>query len=174
VSLALVFEPSTRFTAVLNVPVVKALPCAGPDEHPARVQVGLKEAFVALTDVLHSRVALQVGRQTFDDAREWLCDAELDLDAVRVSWRWAALTLEGSVSRRALGRRELCHPEASEPLANYLLLGRYAVPPAHTLAAYGLLRDDRATARDHAVWGSQAATVSWERSPGDRLLYQLF
>jgi alginate production protein len=145
VALAVAFAPRRDLTAFLEVELVQDLTLMGPDEHPTRVQFTLKEAFVAFTDLLNRRVKLRLGRQTFDDPREWLFDAELD--AVRVWYQWAAVTLEGSVSQQDLVRRELFHPEASEPSTNYLLVGRYAVTPAHTVAAYGLWRDDHTAAR---------------------------
>ena len=155
VALAVSFDPSPHLTAFLNVELVQDITLTGPAESPTRVQFALKEAFVAFTDVLKSRIDLRIGRQTFDDEREWLFDEELD--AVRVWYRWSVLTLEGSVSRRDLVRRELFHPEAREERTNYLLVGRYAVTPAHTVAAYGLLRDDRSPARDQSLFlGLQA------------------
>ena len=48
VALAVLFEPSPSFTAFLNVEVVQDITLIGPDESPQRVQVVLKEAFVAL------------------------------------------------------------------------------------------------------------------------------
>ena len=62
------------------------------------------------------------------------------------------LTLEGAVSRRDLVPRELFHAEAREERTYYLLMGRYAVTTAHTVAAYGLLRDDRSPARDQSLF----------------------
>ena len=150
VALAALFEPSPSFTAFLNVEVGQDITLTGPDKSPQRLQVVLKEAFVALADVLKSGIDLRMGRQKFDDAREWLFDAELD--AVRVGYRWSALTLEGAVSRRDLVPRELFHAEAREERTYYLLIGRYAVTTAHTVAAYGLLRDDRSAPRDQSLF----------------------
>ena len=146
VALAVLFAPRPSFTAFLNVEVVHERTLTGPDESPERVQFLLKEALVAWTDVLQSRLALRVGRQKFDDAREWLFDAELD--AVRVTYHGAALTLDGAVSWGDLVPREPWHAEAREARTSALLMGRYAVTTAHTVAAYGLFRDDRSLAQD--------------------------
>jgi alginate production protein len=71
---------------------------------------------------------------------------------VRLWWRWAALILEVSVSRRDLVRREFFHPEAHEARTTYLFMSRYAVTRAHTVAAYGLLCDDRSPAQDQPLF----------------------
>jgi alginate production protein len=150
VALAVLFEPRPSFTAFLDVELVKDITLTGPDESPKRVQFALKEAFVAWTDVLKSRIDLRIGRQQFDDEREWLFDAELD--AVRVGYHGSALTLDGAVSRRELVPRELFHAEVREAHTYYLLMGRYAVTTAHTVGAYGLLRDDRSPTRDQSLF----------------------
>jgi hypothetical protein len=49
-------------------------------------------------------VALQLGRQPFEDLRQWWYDA--DLDAVRAIWRRPDLTLEASASREALVQQD--------------------------------------------------------------------
>lgn len=150
VALAVSFMPHPNLEAFLNVELTQDLTLVGPDEPPSRVQFTLKKAFVTLTDVLGSRVDLQIGRQTFEDDRKWLIDEELD--AVRVWSHWSALTLEVSVSRRGLVRRDVFNVEAPERIINYLLMGRMSLTPAHTVATYLLFRDDRAATRESCLF----------------------
>lgn len=56
----------------------------------------LSEAWLNVVDILGTGVALQVGRQDFDDPREWLYDQ--NLDAVRAIWRGRGVRLELSAS----------------------------------------------------------------------------
>ena len=140
VAFAVLFEPRPSFTAFLNVEVGQESTLTGPDESPSGSSSSSRSVG-RLADVLQESPRPRVGRQKFDDAREWLFDAELD--AVRVGYRWAALTLDGAVSWGDLVPREPCHAEAREARTYYLLMGRYAVTTAHTVAAYGLFRDDR-------------------------------
>lgn len=65
-----------------------------PDEVLEDLQ--LAEAWVSWSDILGSGAELQVGRQDFDDPREWLYDH--NLDAARLSWSRSALRVELSAS----------------------------------------------------------------------------
>ncbi len=83
----------------------------------------VEEAYVNVADPERG-LYLQVGRQTFEDARQWLYDAELD--AVRGTYRAANLAIEISVSRKALVRENLLNSVSDEPVNNFIIARLFA------------------------------------------------
>lgn len=67
------------------------------------VALEVKEAFIRLGR-LSAGPSVLIGRQRFDDERKWLY--EEDLDAVRLRYAQRALTVELSVSRDGLARKD--------------------------------------------------------------------
>ncbi len=92
----LLWTPSDRFSAMVSPRFEWNYRDAenGPDSWTSDVR--LKELWVWTRDVLGTGVDLQVGRQDFDDPREWLY--KKDLDAVRAVWRGGGVRVEASVS----------------------------------------------------------------------------
>ena len=87
--------------------------------------------------------SLQVGRQRFEDERQWLYDEELD--AVRLRFRRGALALELSLSQDGLVREG---PAAARGRAGSDQQLRAATRPTilwktSTLEAYAIVRDDQ-------------------------------
>jgi alginate production protein len=100
----------------------------------------LNEAFVQVERLFGSRWSLQIGRQSFDDPRQWLFDDELD--AVRVLYQAGALQLDMAIARRGLVALNLLNSTTEERADYYWLYGQYNVGPERTLAAYSLLQTD--------------------------------
>ena len=104
-SLAFSFDPDPRFQAFLNVAVSREFVWkieadrAKPSED---VSFTIQEAFVWLR-ALPGGLSLQLGRQRFEDERQWLYDEELD--AVRVRYERGALAVELSAGRDGLVRK---------------------------------------------------------------------
>ena len=89
-----------------------------------------------------SILTLQIGRQRFKDEREWLFDEEMD--AVRLSWVAGDALVELSMSRKGLFDGDLLGTEEDERINNYhLVYKRYALEKRITIAAYGLIRDNK-------------------------------
>ncbi len=89
-----------------------------------------------------SVLTLQIGRQRFNDEREWLFDEEMD--AVRFSWAARNALIELSVSRKGLFDGDLLGTEEDEMINNYCLVyKRYAFERRITMAAYGLIRESK-------------------------------
>ncbi|WDT78006.1 MAG: alginate export family protein (plasmid) [Candidatus Manganitrophus sp.] len=78
---------------------------------------------------------LQVGRQRFNDAREWLYDEELD--AVRLFYTKDPFDLELSVGTNLLDPEE---PE--EKIRNYVLYGTYQFGRKEKISLYGVAQRD--------------------------------
>jgi alginate production protein len=143
-SLAFSFDPDPSFHAFLNVAVSREIVWkieadrAKPRENP---ELELKEFFVWLRPLL-GVPSLQIGRQRFEDERQWLYDEELD--AVRLRYQWDALEVELSLSQEALVRKDLLHAARrdQERINNYILYASYRPLEDFALDAYAIVRDD--------------------------------
>jgi len=144
--LELVFEPSDYFEAVVQATLEREfeLRVEGLGER-RETELLIEEAYVTLRDP-DLGLGLQVGRQLFEDERQWLYDEELD--AVRAAYRASGGSLELSVSRKALVDEDLLNEVEEEPVSNYMLVGAYAPNDEVTLGAYGIVRDDRGRGGD--------------------------
>lgn len=139
-SLALTFHPNRYLQAFVDITLTGeyTLLDRQQDEHELRFE--FKEAFVLIKNLWDKRVALQIGRQRFDDDREWLYDEELD--AARVLFTVAALTLELSVSRERLLDKDFLNKDRIAPINNYIAYGNYKIADVD-FVAYVMFRDDR-------------------------------
>jgi alginate production protein len=150
-SLALSFDPTPTFQAYLNVALSRDFVWvgdgrAGPSED---VALDLKEAYLAFRR-LPGRLSLQVGRQRFEDEREWLYDEELD--AVRLRYARGTFAVELSASRGGLVRKDLLARHEEDHVDNYILLASYGLPGSIELEGYVIVRDDRAADRGRPVF----------------------
>jgi alginate production protein len=178
-ALAASFDPAPRFQAFVDVALSREFVLEGPLTADAREDVVLEvtEAFVLIRQV-PGGVSAQVGRQRFEDEREWLYDE--GLDAVRLRYDRGPLAVELSASRDGMMRTDLLGPPESEQINTYVLRAAYGLPASIELATYAIVRDDRAADRRHLVflgvssWGEpvqdldywlELATVGGEDGP---------
>ena len=151
-SLALSFDPDPGFQAFLNVAVAResVLKIEADQSKPSEdVAVEVKEAFIWLRS-LPGGLSLQLGRQRFEDERQWLYDEELD--AVRLRFERAALAIELSASRDGLVRKDLASSAKRDRINNYVLLASYRLPRETTVETYAIVRDDRGADRRRPVF----------------------
>jgi alginate production protein len=151
-SLAFSWDPDPGFQAFLNVAFSRAAVWkieADGTKPSEDVAIELKEAFILLRS-LPGGLSLQLGRQRFEDERQWLYDEELD--AVRLWLRQGALTAELSLSRDGLVRKDLLSSAPREEINNYVLSASYQLLPDLTLEAYAIVRDDLAASRSRPVF----------------------
>jgi len=151
-SLALSFDPDPRFQAFLNVAVAResVLKIEADQSKPSEdVAVEVKEAFIWLRS-LPGGLSLQLGRQRFEDERQWLYDEELD--AVRLRFEHAALAIELSASRDGLVRKDLASSARRDRINNYVLHASYRLPRETTVEAYAIVRDDRDADRRRPIF----------------------
>lgn len=100
----------------------------------ARFRMG--ENWVFLKGLFGGSLSVKVGRQDFDDVREWLYDK--DLDAVRLFFDRERLGLELAVTQ------QLVAPEPGErEVTNYIAYGSYRLARRAFADAYVFVRDDR-------------------------------
>ena len=149
-ALAFSFDPSKYFRVFVNFELLKDFALVEPEREERRMILRLTQAYLLFKELADGRLSFQLGRQRFDDEREWLYDEELD--AVRVFYRWSDLSLEASVSRRDLVKRNLFNGQDLERINNYLLYGTYALTKDADIAAYAFLRDDRSPERERPIF----------------------
>ncbi len=109
-------------------------------DEPDHVEFLVKEVYVKLDELFDTSLSIQVGRQDFEDERQWLYDHELD--AIRLRYRIAKFRFEASLARVALLDRDLIHGEGREDTDYYHLYAQYEAGASFTLAAYGLVQDE--------------------------------
>lgn len=98
-------------------------------------EVRLRRGYLLWNGFPFPSADLQLGRQRFSDAREWIYDE--NLDAVRVFFRKAPFDLELSVSTNLLDPEE---PE--DEIRNYILYATYLLGQKEKIALYGIARRD--------------------------------
>lgn len=110
------------------------------DEH--ETVLGLKLFYLEFSDV-RPGLSLLVGRQEFEDDHKWYFDEELD--GIRLTYERDALSLDASVARELLFRKNLLKsPPDEDAINNYFLKAGYEIAESHRLSAYTLIRDGMA------------------------------
>jgi alginate production protein len=141
-SLAFSFDPDPAFQAFLNLAVSREIVWKIEADHTKPnedVQLELKELFIWLRPP--GGLSLQVGRQRFEDERQWLYDEELD--AARLRFRRGSLTMELSLSQEAIIPKDLLRSVGVDRINNYVLYASYRLLEDLTLDGYAIVRDDQ-------------------------------
>jgi alginate production protein len=141
-SLAFSYDPDPTLQVYLNVSVAREIVWkieADRTKPNEDVQLELKELFIWLRPP--GGLSLQVGRQRFEDERQWLYDEELD--AARLRFRRGSLTMELSLSQEAIIPKDLLHSVGVDRINNYVLYASYRLLEDLTLDGYAIVRDDQ-------------------------------
>lgn len=138
-------------------------PPAGRESSPLRLEITNLD--LVLRDVIDG-FSVQLGRQRFEDEREWVMDEIMD--GVRVHFRRNRFASELSVSQERLFDEDLLNRQERSEINNYLLVARYLPNDDIEAMGYWLTRDDTsARAQDLHYIGLQAfgewnpATAFW-------------
>lgn len=166
--LEILFEPSDYFSAYARSQLKYEVPLhekGGRDAESTALLINEANVTVSEPDPGFS---LRLGRQLFEDERQWLYDTELD--AVRGTYENPNLLVELSASRRSwLFQEDLLNPDDVDKVNYYQL---YAIhEPAEDIAvgAYALVLDERDGNDNRAVFFGLTSTGS----PFDGLTYWL-
>jgi alginate production protein len=166
-SLALSFDPDPRFQAFLSVAVSREFVWkieADQSKPSEDVALSVQEAYFWIRSILGG-LSLKLGRQRFEDERQWLYDEELD--GVMVRYERAALAVELSASRNGLVRKNALSGHTPERINNYMLIGSYRPHEDLTFEAYAIARDDRDADRLRPIfaglrsWGEPIADLDY-------------
>ncbi len=121
----------------------------------------VKEAFVAVQSLLGTPLSIQVGRQGFEDERQWLYDDELD--AIRLIFHDARFRLEATLARFALVDKDPIHRQGTDHTRFFHLYAQYTFGPFFTLAAYSLMQDDRRSEGERPTFFGLRASGAFKR-----------
>jgi alginate production protein len=126
----------------------------------AHAEFVVKEASITVRGqaLLEIPLSIQVGRQAFEDERQWLYDDELD--AIRVVFQFSRFHLEATVARVALVDVDVVHGHDTDHTDFYHLYAQYTFGPLLTFAAYGLVQmDNESPGERPAFLGFRASGV---------------
>jgi alginate production protein len=139
-TLALSYDPVEDFGAFLEVNLSREYVDRQSDDSGWEDTVlSIKRAYLTWRDIVPG-LALRVGRQRFDDEREWLYDE--DLDAIRVFYFFDKYGIEGSTSREELVASDVLNGSDEDEINNYGLTAMSSFGKKSTAAAYVFYRDD--------------------------------
>lgn len=136
------FEPSDYFSAYFRSQLTRQFVLREDGDQDVTItQLLINEAFVTAREP-DLGLSLLVGRQLFEDERQWLYEAELD--AIRGIYRNSSLVVELSASRNALlADQDLLNDVDEESTNNYILYAAYRLNEEITGGAYGIVDEDR-------------------------------
>ncbi len=147
---ALSFTPSDRIQAFMELELAQKYLIDSPaDARESTTSLELKQAYVGFPE-LYPGFTLQLGRQRFNDEREWWYDEKLD--AARLFFRRGRFGVEASASRKEIYGDDLLNSDEGENINNYFLVGRYAYQHDAELDAYVFVRDDRSDDQEDTVF----------------------
>ncbi|WP_298288596.1 alginate export family protein [Novosphingobium sp.] len=101
----------------------------------------LRELFVLFDDFLAKNFQLQIGRQDFEDKREWLYDSRID--GVRMAYDHRQWRVELAWVREELVRSDLLHARTRKRPDNFVFHAEYEVTRNWDLSAYAIRQADR-------------------------------
>ena len=95
-------------------------------------------------------LSIAIGRQPFEDTRQWRYDD--DLDAVQGDIRLADFFLKVSTSRKDLIDTEFLETDKEDEISNYIFDGGYALDDDTVLGVYGIRRVHREGSPDRPLF----------------------
>lgn len=106
-----------------------------------RFSLLIDQAFVTIKDIIDP-FSLSVGRKNYEDERHWLYDTSMDI--VSLQLKLGTFRAEALAGREVWQDLDLLHKESKDRIDTYLLYSDYRGIEDVKLAAYAILRDDRA------------------------------
>lgn len=144
IELAFSFDPTEKFQAFLAFSFFWEFLFEDSDKTDDMLGLEIEQAYFLFKDILDSRFSFQVGRQRFEDEREWLFDEELD--AVRIFYNVSNFTTGISASRFNLLDRDLLNSDEEDRINNYLFRTVYEIDNDEReiiASVYLFFQDDR-------------------------------
>ncbi|MGH7792080.1 MAG: alginate export family protein [Thermodesulfobacteriota bacterium] len=145
-TLAFSFDPSTHFQAFFDAKLGGEFLFEDGDKVDDKVVLEIEQAYLFFKDVFDKGFSFQIGRQRYEDERQWLYDEELD--AAKVFYEVSDFSIELSVSRKDLADRDLLNTDEEERTNNYVVYGKYEHEEEEIeriAGAYVVFRDDKSS-----------------------------
>lgn len=142
VSLATTIRPNEDFEAFFNLRYSKEaeLEEEGKNDRYRPHRLRISQAYLSFNKIFE-KTSLKIGRQRFDDDREWLYDEKLD--AVRVFHKLGEVKLDGSLSWEGTFDMDLLSNRNDKRVNNYFLRAECYPAKKIKFAPYFVYRDDR-------------------------------
>jgi len=150
INLAFSFDPFSFLQVFANFKLGLEFEIEDGRKQKDRSVFEVEEAYLFLKDLFDDRFSLQIGRQQFDDERQWLYDAELD--GVRAFILTYGVVTQLSVSRGGIVNRDLLRESAGDKINNYIAYSTYFFNEDTNLAAYFVARDDTTGENDSPIF----------------------
>ncbi len=150
ISLAAAYTPLDWLRGFLELELISPIALESDEDEPdTSTSLELNQAYIALSSP-QPAFSAKIGRQSFQDARQWLYDE--DLDAVRLILGIPRSSIDVSASRDRLHRRDLLNDDDDAKTNRYILSGRYVFNSGIDLNAYVLAQDERGGDNDDPVF----------------------
>jgi alginate production protein len=149
-TLEFLFEPNDFVEVFFQPQLIQQVRLREEGENEDRgTEFVIEEAYLKVKEP-DLGLSLQVGRQNFEDDRQWIFDA--DLDGILGAYETENVLVQLSATRKALVDTDPLNPSEEEDVNNYILYGAVALAEDITLGAYGIVSDHRSGERDQPVF----------------------
>ena len=138
-SLALSFDPNRHIQIFANlVGNAEFIWENGVNDNEYTLE--FEQLYILFKNLIYDKFALQIGRQRFEDERQWLYEAELD--GVRGFFLYENFFSEFSVSRGGIIDRDLINNDVADKTNNYIFSSIYEFKEDTLAGIYLIYRDD--------------------------------
>lgn len=157
-SLAFSYDPTENLQLYLNVEPSYRYVDDDENKKDSEAKFSLKEAFLALDDILYGST-LKLGRQRFQDEREWLYDDELD--GGRLYHSFSRFAMEVSLTRNS--DKDLLNRDDKEDVTNLVVYARYAPDTDDEIGLYAFAQNDENDLDKNVIFfGLHADGEAWQ------------
>ena len=122
-SLSLLATPSKKIEIFLSAFIAQDYTFLDGEKNSDRTILEIESLYLTLGTQEANSCQVQLGRQRFEDEREWLYDEELD--GLRIYWFKEFLTLEASVSKKDLADRDLLRADLDQENINNFIFSAH-------------------------------------------------
>ena len=158
-SLAFSYDPTDTLQLFLNIEPAYRHVDDEEKKKDSETKLSLKEAFVSFSDILYGST-LKLGRQRFNDEREWLYDDELD--GGRLYHSFSRFAMEFSLTRN--NDKDLLNSDDKEDVTNLVVYARYAPDRDDEIGLYAFAQNDQSDLDEDLVFfGLHADGKAWKR-----------
>jgi len=141
VQIDLTYRPTNNFFTLLSLKIRREYRLwEEGDSKDRNLQVEIEEAYLDASDIFYPGLGIRFGRQTIEDERQWLLDAEFD--GPRIYLQLEDLRIEASVVREDYVNRDLLNADDKGDTVYYFLNGRYELPKKRYVTPYFLALND--------------------------------
>ena len=158
-SLAFSYDPTDTLQLYLNIEPAYRYVDDEEKKKDSETKLSLKEVFVSFSDIIYGST-LKLGRQRFNDEREWIYDDELD--GGRIYHSFSRFALEFSLTRN--NDKDLLNSDDEEDVTNLVVYARYAPDRDNEIGLYTFAQNGRSDLDEDLIFfGIHADGKAWKR-----------